>query len=35
MLKLYKFKKGQWIFVDYGVKSKEAEYLAQGFIIIH
>ena len=35
MVKLYKFdtKKGDWVFVDYGVESKTEQYLAQGYVV--
>ena len=35
MLKLYKFENGKLTFKDYGVKSKEASYLKQGYVIVH
>ena len=37
MVKLYRFdsEKGDWIFCDYGVKSKVDLYLAQGYIVYH
>ena|GEM_PF-2828387 len=37
MVKLYRYdaQKEQWIFADYGVKSKENEYALQGYIVIY
>jgi hypothetical protein len=37
MVKLYRFNKqtGQWVFADYGVKSKVNEYTLQGYIVIY
>ncbi len=37
MVKLFRFdeSKRDWVFADYGVKSKVSQYTKQGFIVVH
>jgi hypothetical protein len=37
MVKLFRFDetKRDWVFADYGVKSKVSQYTKQGFIVVH
>jgi len=37
MVKLYRYdrEKGEWVFFDYGVKSRAREYNLQGYMVAH
>lgn len=37
MVKLYRYdnEKGEWVFFDYGVRSKAREYTLQGYVVVY